>query len=274
MRLLRITSFAVYLLSLLARGVCAQEGGVLIPLSVSTDFRYTVHQYHRNNGLSGNNTLDIIHESDGHVLFTMEDGIYTFDGYLFRKVIKELNNHVARLFHSELMNVSYGITASKELYEISSENRYLGSANALDMSDDRLYSVSQGGEISIFGIPRFTPIGSIPTGIESCTNLCHSGNTILLADQERVYVISEDKKTISGIFSVPSVFKIVEDTLDGSFILICSNDLYRFKNNKIANLFHSDTYVGFTDCVITGKDSFLLTSYRGLYEIRGDKIAV
>jgi hypothetical protein len=124
------------------------------------------------------------------------------------------------------MNVSYGITASKELYEISSENRYLGSANALDVSDDRLYSVSQGGEISIFGIPRFTPIGSIPTGIESCTNLCHSGNTILLADQERVYVISEDKKTISGIFSVPSVFKIVEDTLDGSFILICSNDLY------------------------------------------------
>lgn len=274
MRLLRITILAVSLLSLFAQGIRAQEPGVLIPLSVSTDFRYTVHQYHRNNGLSGNNTLDIIHESDGHVLFTMEDGIYIFDGYLFRKVINELNNPVARLFHSGLMNISYGITASKDLYEISSENRYLGSANALDVSDNRLYSVSQGGEISIFGIPRFTPIGSIPTGIESCTNLCHSGSTILLTDQEHVYVISEDKKTISGIFSVPSVFKIVEDTLDGSFILICSSDLYRLKNNKISRIFHSDTYVGFTDCAITGRDSFFLTSYRGLYEILGNKIAV
>lgn len=266
MRILRFLKVLVVILAV--QPAFAQETGVLIPQSVTSGLPFSVHQYYRNKGLSGNNTLDIIYESDGHILFAMEYGIYLFDGYHFQLLpLKVQGSPVDKLYHNNKHNITYGRTATDDLYEITPENRYLGTSRALCTRGDELLSISADGVITRYLHPYFTPLNSIGTGILNCEQLCYNGSTIVISDPDRVYEFSGDAKKILKTYKLPAIRQIVEDPYDHSFLLMGSNELYRIRDGKIRLLYRGKSPSGFTKMVVAGRDSFYLTSYTGIHRI-------
>lgn len=266
MRFLRLVKILIF--SLVVRTVHAQEAGILIPPSVASGLPFSVHQYYRNKGLSGNNTLDILCESDGHILFAMEYGIYLFDGYHIKLLpINIPNSPVDKLYHNDKHSITYGLTSNDELYEITHEARYLGNSNAICTRGDELITISSDGVITHYRYPLLTPAGSVSTGVKNCEQICFNGNTIVMSDYDRVYEFTADAKTLLKVYNISGIKKIREDPYDNSFLILSSNDLYRIKDGKVISLFDDNSTPGFTSLVITGRDSFYLSSYSGLFRI-------
>jgi len=248
--------------------IFAQETGVLIPQSVTTDFPFTVHQYYRNKGLSGNNTLDILWESDGHIMFAMEYGIYLFEGYHFKLLpIKAKDAPIQQLVHNPEYNITYGLTANEDLYEISPQARYLGSASAICTRKNELITISSDGVLTRYFHPYFTPFSSVATGLADCKRICYNGTNILIADTERVYEFTGDARTLIKTYKIPDIIQITEDPYDHSFLLMSSNDLYRISGRTVTTLNKSKSPSGFTRLIVAGRDSFYLSSYTGLHRI-------
>ena len=266
MRTLRLLKILIVIFTV--HPAFAQETGVLIPQSVTSGSPFSVHQYYRNKGLSGNSTLDILYESDGHILFAMEYGIYMFDGYHFQLLpLKVQGSPVDKLYHSDKHNVTFGRTSNYDLYEITHEARYLGTSSALCTRGDELLTISTVGVITRYLHPYFTPLNSIGTGIRNCEQLCYNGSTIIISDPDRVYEFSGDAKKLLKTYKLTGIKQITEDPYDHSFLLVGSNELYRIRDGQISLLYSGKSPAGFTKMVVAGRDSFYLTSYTGLYSI-------
>lgn len=267
MRLLRSYLFLSIYLSSVGFAL-AQKEGMLVPQSVISDCPFSVHQYFRNEGLSGNNTLDIMCESDGHVIFAMEYGVYLFNGYVFKLLpVKPKSGSVQKLIHNQTLNISFGLTNNKELYEITPETRYLGNANAVCTRDKFLITVGHDGVLSKYYYPILSPVSSTSTGISNCTNVCYNGRSILVSDLDRVYEFSSDSKDLLKTYKIPGVIQILEEPASNSFILVCSNSIYRIIGNKVHRLFEGSSSAGFTKLSQAGRDSFYVSSYTGLHQI-------